>query len=165
MRHVTIRVLKEMVKKKMIKCNKCNQLKPESKFYKRNTKERKFSYWCKECQREYHQKHKKEINERRRERYKNMKKKREKKKNKILRLIGNKCVNCESKTNLCFHEVHGKDHPRSSSYFAKLNYIIQHYKDFAPLCRSCHNHLHILIRFCKNKENLILLIKKLGEKN
>ena len=77
----------------------------------------------------------------------------------IYQLLSNKCVICGrsfEETILCFHEVHGKKHPRSEKKF--LEYILNHLEDFALMCRRCHGVLHAYSKF---KEKINELERKL----
>jgi hypothetical protein len=71
------------------------------------------------------------------------------------RLIGDKCIVCNSSDTICFHEKHGKPHIKSA------NWIRKHPKKFIPLCRSHHSTLHRLIEAKNSKllEKLLELVK------
>lgn len=79
------------------------------------------------------------------------------------RLIGDKCIICNSPDTICFHEKHGTPHIKSA------NWIRKHPENFIPLCRKHHAVLHRLIE-AKNSgllEKLLELVKlsmdKLGK--
>ncbi len=58
---------------------------------------------------------------------------------KALELIGDKCLVCGySGRKLTFHEIHGKNHDKN------MKYLIEHPKDFVPLCYPHHRLLHFL---------------------
>lgn len=54
-------------------------------------------------------------------------------------LIGNRCIICGSLNSICFHEIHGKKHPRHGCS------IRHHSQDFIPICKRHHIALHLLI--------------------
>lgn len=78
------------------------------------------------------------------------------------RLIGDKCIICNSPYTICFHEKHGKPHIKSA------NWIRKHPENFIPICRSHHSTLHRLIE-AKNSgllEKLLELVKmSMGEES
>lgn len=55
------------------------------------------------------------------------------------RLIGDRCIICNSLDTICFHEKHSKPHIKSA------NWIRKHPENFIPICRSHHSTLHRLI--------------------
>ena len=96
----------------------------------------------------YYQKRRKKILESKKEQD-------EKLKVKLRELVGFKCVICESEINLLFHEIHGKPHkPRK--------YILEHYQDFIPLCRNCHQCLHSFANKQKLNPKILEFLKCLS---
>lgn len=80
-------------------------------------------------------------------------------KRKLEKVIDNKCVLCGSTKRLCYHEIHGKQHP-------SRKYVLDHYEDFVPLCSGCHIGIHRFIRRGKiNIELLVQLLKNILEPN
>lgn len=79
-------------------------------------------------------------------------------KNQAFNIIGNKCKICRTTKNIRFHEIHGKEHEHS------YNYVLNHSKDFVPLCQKCHSILHYVLiaqKMSKPRQNrLIKLIEK-----
>lgn len=73
---------------------------------------------------------------------------------KCLNLIGNKCQICNSIEKIRFHEIHGKKHETGTTY------ILKQYKDFVPLCLSCHNDIH---RFIRKKQLSIMRLTEILE--
>jgi hypothetical protein len=61
----------------------------------------------------------------------------------VQRVIGKTCIICGLSRNIHYHEIYGRDHPRSE--LTKLHYILNHSQDFVPLCRRHHYVLHRLI--------------------
>jgi len=57
----------------------------------------------------------------------------------IIKLLGTKCCFCESEEMICYHEIHGKPHPKN------LSYIRNHPEDFIAMCHHCHCALHHLL--------------------
>ena len=66
-------------------------------------------------------------------------------------LIGDSCFFCEKKVEegktscgrnrrIHFHEMHGIEHE------CNLQYYLEHYKDFMPLCTKHHRMMHELMR-------------------
>jgi len=110
------------VRKNQIHCSEsCNQ-----KIYYQRHKKARNAYNLK-----WKQTHREHLKRKRREHY-------EKDREKILDLIGRECRICSSPQNIHFHEMFGKPHEN------KMKYIIEHYNDFVPLCKYCHNGLHRL---------------------
>jgi len=58
---------------------------------------------------------------------------------KIKALIGDKCIFC-GKKEIYFHEIYNKKHSRHNKY------ILKHIEDFIPLCDTCHQGVHFLMR-------------------
>lgn len=84
-------------------------------------------------------------------------------KNNAFRLIGNKCNICKTTKNIRFHEIHGNEHEHS------YNYVLNHPKDFVPLCQKCHITLHYVLiaqKMGKSRRNRLvrLIEKRLGFK-
>jgi len=67
---------------------------------------------------------------------------------KALKLIGNKCIVCNTTKNILFHEVYGKLHT------VTYDYILKNYKDFVSMCKYHHQTLHT---FAKNREKYLEL--------
>lgn len=65
----------------------------------------------------------------------------------LLGLVGKNCLLCSSRSNLVFHEIHGKRH---EDYFP---YILKHKEDFVTMCKRCHLSLHL-----SNENNLDLFL-------
>ena len=74
----------------------------------------------------------------------------------ILKVLGSKCVLCDSKKNLAIHEIHGKKHPKGSD---KYTYIANHLEDFVRLCSGCHIFLHYLRHKKINLDKLMRLFE------
>ncbi len=74
---------------------------------------------------------------------------------KLLTLIGDKCIFCGSQKKIDFHEKNGKEHVNS------LRYYLDHPKDFVPLCRYCHLALHYIAIFMKNEIDEIIFFELL----
>jgi NAD-dependent dihydropyrimidine dehydrogenase PreA subunit len=76
---------------------------------------------------------------------------------KILAILGNSCILCgfceEDKQRLHFHEIYGKEHKHNHGL-----YVLKNIKDFVPLCRKCHNFIHIFCRSNGDIEKLVTLI-------
>lgn len=62
---------------------------------------------------------------------------------KIRNVLGDKCVFCGSKENICYHEIYGKKHVTSKQY------ILEHLEDFVPLCYGCHRGTHFCMKQLK----------------
>lgn len=77
---------------------------------------------------------------------------------KVRALFDLKCIICGSDLKVQLHEVHGKDH--SKLFFS---YIRKHKEDFVPLCRKCHQAIHLLSKRKINKEELWRLLRLLKE--
>jgi predicted HNH restriction endonuclease len=61
---------------------------------------------------------------------------------KIKKVLGTKCVICgETPKRICFHDITLNPHINSPRY------ILEHIKDFIPLCYQCHKTLHRFLRF------------------
>lgn len=80
------------------------------------------------------------------------------KRNELLKLIGDKCVICNTTKHLVFHEIHGKPHLTNGTEAFK--YYIENYKDFITLCTFHHRFLHQFAK-CHNWELFKTLIEKL----
>jgi len=85
---------------------------------------------------------------------------------KLLKLIGNKCYLCNSTSQLQFHEIHGKKHPRNFESLSYIHYVMKHKEDFVTLCRKCHFAIHKIAKLLtrKNSAKVIELIRKLERK-
>lgn len=74
-------------------------------------------------------------------------------------LYGDKCILCGSKKHIEFHEIHGRPHPEGNP---KIRYMLNHYKDFVPLCVLCHRIVHHLGKVT-NEEKLRELMSLLEQ--
>jgi predicted HNH restriction endonuclease len=98
----------------------------------------------------YREIHKSQISKEKKEFYKENKTKicqhakehRDNLRTEIKNVLGTKCIICgEKPKRLCFHDVTLKPHINSPRY------ILEHIKDFIPLCYQCHRTLHRFLRF------------------
>lgn len=108
-----------------------------------NTNRRKFcSTKCYKLHRkEYMRKHHRDNRERvKKHRKKYEKKRHTKSRVKLLVLIGDKCIICNTKYNIEFHEKYFREYNRGSRNLYKL----KNYKDFIPMCSRHHKILHII---------------------
>ena len=69
--------------------------------------------------------------------------------------IGNKCFICNSKTNLNYHEIHGKKH------VARFSQILKNKENFICLCSKCHRKIHAYMRFYKLSKKEKMKIKEI----
>ena len=108
---------------------------------------------------DYYEKNKEEILAQRK-RYRNThckkirdqnRKKRERYRQKMIELIGDRCIICGSTEKLCFHEKYFRPHEHES-----VVYIIKHYKDFLPVCSRHHWLIHRL-KECTEEERKKIL--------
>jgi len=98
-------------------------------------------------------KHRLEINIRRKALY-------EQRRQEIKRLIGDKCIICGNKKNICFHEIYGKKHIKNGGY-TYLLYIIENHNDFVCLCYWCHKIIHHIERKILDINKLEILVSLL----
>jgi len=78
---------------------------------------------------------------------------------KLLNLIGDKCLICGSTKRLIFHEINGKNHLTNGT--SAFIYYFDHYKDFITLCYFHHKFLHQFAE-CRNWGLFQLLVSKLN---
>ena len=82
----------------------------------------------------------------------------------IKKVLGNKCVVCQTEQTLLFHEVNGNSHDLNTKN-RLYSYILSHLNDFVPICRKHHLLLHHLARSLKSaseQEKFVELLKKLA---
>lgn len=99
-------------------------------------------------------------------------KKRKKIRTTVKKLIGDTCLVCGSTENICFHEIHGKNHSFDNfnkliTYDKIIAYIVKNYQDFRPICRKHHYILHTIAEISNKKtffELLSLLLNSCGDK-
>lgn len=76
----------------------------------------------------------------------------------LKKFLGDKCVICNNKPNkILFHEVHGKSHHSGA------HYILNHHKDFVPMCTPCHRSLHIYHKYKSEVESLERNMREIGD--
>jgi hypothetical protein len=63
------------------------------------------------------------------------------KRQQVLKVIGEKCIVCDTTKRLVFHEIHGKRHDEN----CRLNFYLAHPQDFITLCYYHHKFIHILV--------------------
>lgn len=63
---------------------------------------------------------------------------------KLLKILGETCVICggipvnKKRSNLCFHNIHFRNHRLDPSY------VLKHIEEFVSTCSKCHNGVHFL---------------------
>ena len=73
---------------------------------------------------------------------------------KIERILGKKCVICNSdKKKILYHEIHGK--PHHSHY---ITYILKHIEDFVAICYNCHKTLHHYMKYKEKFDKYLSLL-------
>ena len=60
-------------------------------------------------------------------------------KSEILKILGNKCLLCQTSKSLRFHNKSFKNHNNTSP-----DYILRNIKEFTVLCQRCHAGVHFL---------------------
>jgi hypothetical protein len=71
----------------------------------------------------------------------------EKLRQKLLLIIGSRCIICNSTENIIFHEIYGKEHDTGNLWTT-----LKRPQDFLPLCFPHHKLIHFLTTIQSDKE-------------
>lgn len=138
-------------------------LRKQKEYQKTHQEERrKYNY-------DYWRKNKKILLEKQKNRYHNpeyktrenmlnfLRKYRKKLRAEIKMIIGDKCIVCNKEENIHYHEIYGRKHKED------YKYILEHSKDFVPLCGKCHLIIHTIAMNFDKLNRYLKLVKKIRE--